>query len=469
MKFAFPALVAVIMPLAFLVAGQLRKPLLILCVLGLQADYFWFAGDLGDPAWVGSSGSSVIFVGFSSVACLAYLVHDRLMSFGPDRSRFEWARASVTVPTVLMALTAAATIFYSPERLRAIYSLQVPFNLYLFFLVGLNASRSREDFQLVVKCLMAVLLMQSVIYFIQNAVGIGFNLRGELITRGATQFEVQRHGGTVGTTPSVFASFILPLLFIAISRFFLTRDRRERRRMMLLSGIGTFALLLTVTRAAYVGFALGMLWMIVLIARRRGSTSRVGAFIAVTCLAIAILWPVMSMRTGERNVRSAYDTRKALMQTAWRVIEDNPVLGVGAGAYAFVFRQYLTPDVEREWVYVVHNVYLLRWAETGILGILSLLALWLLGLRDAWRATRSADPGTAALAVGWSAGLVALMWEMWWDMNLGFQPEAVVWFLLGMIQAAIRNAPVAAPAARRRLAPPPFGFSRAGTASWQPR
>jgi O-antigen ligase len=126
------------------------------------------------------------------------------------------------------------------------------------------------------------------------------------------------------------------------------------------------------------------------------------------------------------------------MQMAWRVISDSPILGVGAGAYAFVFRQYLTPGLRQNWLFVVHNEYLLRWAETGIIGLSSLLAFWLGAFRVAMRASHASDRTTIALGVGCSAAVIALMWEMWWDITLGFQTEALMCFLLGLLCAAIR-------------------------------
>jgi O-antigen ligase len=439
MKFVFPALVSLIMPFAFAFTGQIRKPLLVLCVLSLQADYVWILGDAGS-SWVGSSGPSRPFVAFGSVACIAYLLYDRLFAQYPERSRFMWGKAAVTVPFLLMTLATALTIFYTPERMVAVYALQVPLNHYLFFLVGLNASRSREDFAVVLKCLMIVLATQSLVYFVQNGLGVGFNLRGEMITRGATQFEVQSHGGTVGTAPAAFASFILPLLFIGVSRFLFTRSRRDRRHMFILGGMGLVALLITVTRAAWVGFAIGSLWMSALAARRGAVKTRLGALVAGGCLAIALAWPLMALRVESGGLTGALDARTTLMSTAWRIIEDSPVLGVGAGAYGFVFREYLTRESTGDWQFIVHNVYLLTWAETGVLGLVALLSFWFLGFRDAMRATRAANPTTVAIGVGWSAAILALMWEMWWDMSLGHQGESLVWFLRGMIIVAPRVA-----------------------------
>lgn len=120
---------------------------------------------------------------------------------------------------------------------------------------------------------------------------------------------------------------------------------------------------------------------------------------------------------------------------AWNVIQAHPILGVGAGAYSFVFRQYQPYELlEKEvWVYIVHNVYLLRWAEAGILGLLSLLWFFMAGFRKTLVCTRIHDENQAALALGCSAGIVALLWEMMWDLSLGFSANAMIWFLFGLL------------------------------------
>ena len=208
--------------------------------------------------------------------------------------------------------------------------------------------------------------------------------------------------------------------------------------MAIVSLLGMVAVLLTFTRAAWVGLALGSAWVMLLAARRGARTRHIAVIVTAACLAVAIMWPILALRADSNQTSAAFDERLALMQMAWRVISDNPVFGVGAGAYAFVFRQYLTPGLRQNWLFVVHNEYLLRWAETGLLGLLALLAFWLGAFRVAMRASRASDRTTTALGVGCSAGVIVLVWEMWWDITLGFQTEALVCFLLGLLFASMK-------------------------------
>ena len=155
----------------------------------------------------------------------------------------------------------------------------------------------------------------------------------------------------------------------------------------------------------------------------------------LTALVVALA-PKILARVGEDH-GAAFDERWALIQMALRVIEAHPFLGVGAGAYPYVFRDYLTPELADKWLYVVHNVYVLRAAETGLPGV----AAWLALLAAAFRLAspgRMLHPAARRLALGCRAGLLALGWEMLWDMSLGPAATSLLWFLCGLMLAAAR-------------------------------
>ena len=77
------------------------------------------------------------------------------------------------------------------------------------------------------------------------------------------------------------------------------------------------------------------------------------------------------------------------MKPALRMIASNPVLGVGPGVYGYVLGRYSYGWTG--WIYIVHNDYLLVWAERGVIGFLAFL-LW---VRAALRVTRRASSPVA--------------------------------------------------------------------------
>jgi O-antigen ligase len=284
-----------------------------------------------------------------------------------------------------------------------------------------------------VRLLLLTLAVQSVIYAVQSTLGVSFTLEGDVIA----QDVVPRPGGTVSTNPAGFASFIMPLLLIAVAR--LTDRERQDGTLWLLAviGLGLAAIGLTYTRVAWAGLAGALVWLFVA-ARARGklrpSTARwviIGAVVAgVAC------WPLMAMRLAESPNSEAYEERAGLMRIALEVVAAHPLTGIGTGAYSQRFKDYLPGDLPDQWLYTVHNEYLLRAAEVGVVGGVAFVALLVAGFGVTRRLIRAPDLTLRTLGLGCSAGLLALAWQMYWVPWRGFEYNAMLWFLLGVCDAA---------------------------------
>ncbi len=426
-------------------SGSIKKPIFVLFVIGLQIYAALYLGD--DDAYlkksVGQSGPGGFVIYFVSIPAFCLLVLHALERVVKNGLRpIVWGKA-IGYPALLLMLTTGMTVLYSPERWRVIFYLFELAQFYIVFLAVVNLVASRRDVDRVIRLLMVILCMQCLVYYAQTALGLTFTLTGEVIKSDGW---LGRHGGTVATRPAPFASFIMPLLHIAISRYFIVSSRGTRFWMGLLAAMGGVALVLTFTRAAWAGFTLGFVWLIVLGLRRRLiRLRRLGFLVVVLLLVVAVMLPQISGRMAADH-ESDYDERFRLIEMSWYVIRDNLIFGVGAGAYNFVFRDYLPPELREKgvWVYIVHNVYLLRWAETGFLGLLSLVLFYVAGFRQALAGTRLRDENLAALSLGCSAGIVSLAWEMMWDVTLGFSASALVWFLFGLL-FVVRQIGFAAP------------------------
>jgi O-antigen ligase len=57
--------------------------------------------------------------------------------------------------------------------------------------------------------------------------------------------------------------------------------------------------------------------------------------------------------------RGSAESRIPLMNLALRIIEDHPVLGLGANNFTVVMDQYLSAEFRRGFLFAVHNKYLL--------------------------------------------------------------------------------------------------------------
>lgn len=91
--------------------------------------------------------------------------------------------------------------------------------------------------------------------------------------------------------------------------------------------------------------------------------------------------------------------RLAHWQAAVRMANDNPWLGVGAGNYEVAYENYRLINWEEPLGHA-HNYYLNVLAETGMIGTVAYISLWVSIYVLTWRARRHPDGIARSLAIG---------------------------------------------------------------------
>ena len=110
----------------------------------------------------------------------------------------------------------------------------------------------------------------------------------------------------------------------------------------------------------------------------------------------------------QRFVASPYgEARLPLVATALSMIKDNLIFGVGPNNYVFMIAQYVPPRWRGAWSYTVHNEYLLRIAETGILAASLYYAMIILAIMKFAGSTRSQDRLVYSVSAGLFSALIA--------------------------------------------------------------
>ncbi len=150
--------------------------------------------------------------------------------------------------------------------------------------------------------------------------------------------------------------------------------------------LGVLASVLVVTtlrsrRTFWLSLAVAGLLALVLVARGGLSTGVVGARLADVQQYLGG-FDVRTIEVNDDNF--AVVERVAHWDAARQMIERAPWLGIGAGNYAVVYPQVALPRWQDPLGHA-HNIYLHTWAETGLVGLLSYLLLWLVALWQAWR------------------------------------------------------------------------------------
>lgn len=209
--------------------------------------------------------------------------------------------------------------------------------------------------------------------------------------------------------PEYFGGYMAPLAVLAFSRMFRIGSGLVRRAAwFLLMLVFLFALLLSGTRGAFMGFALGSATVVLAQFRFLGSGSRrrLGLLLAAICVAGLAVVTVFSTpnRLNRRNMHLAqrfvqlFDLNSASVRErilfsaiSGRMIAAHPVFGSGPGTYRLEFYpgaerldqlderagvQAMIADLQSRVAEHAHNDYLEIWCETGTVGIASLLLLF---------------------------------------------------------------------------------------------
>jgi O-antigen ligase len=341
----------------------------------------------------------------------------------------------LATPIAILLVTTVLAGVFTTERFASLNRLVFELGLVAIWVLGVNLVRSADDVRRLVALLSITLIVQSLVYMVQSSLGMTFTLTGYVIE---ADDRLPRPGGTVSTNPAGFASYIVPILMVNIAALLSARGPRRWRTWTCVA-LGLVALVLTFTRAAWGGFALALACTVAL-GRRTGQirTRAVVCVVVIGALAVAALSPMIALRLQE-SVADAYSERAGLMRIAIDVITTHPLVGIGPGAYEHRFKEFVSEDLRDQWLYTVHNEYLLRAAEAGVVAGIAYVWLLLRGFRQSVRvASRATDSDVRAMALGWTGGLIALAWQMYWVPWRGFAYNSILWLMLGIIEGADR-------------------------------
>jgi O-antigen ligase len=200
-------------------------------------------------------------------------------------------------------------------------------------------------------------------------------------------------------------------------------------------GLGSVALVMTFSRGGWLALALSLTVICGFVWKQRGFSLKAPITVIVI---LALLYIPFHGVISERlfgDDRGSAESRIPLMNLAFRIIEDNPLLGVGANNFTVVMDRYLTSEFREGFLFAVHNKYLLVLAETGIAGLLALLAFMIGTVRKGWQCWKVNDNLLSPLALGFAGGIIGHMLHMTVDVFRGRPTQQLIWVIAGLVTA----------------------------------
>ena len=246
-----------------------------------------------------------------------------------------------------------------------------------------------------------------------------------------------RIGGTIGV-PNVAGAYLSVMLAAAAGVLFTDMGKIYQWLSAAVLGSGGVALIFTYSRGAWIALVFAIIVLCFVVWRQRGTSLKVPiAILAVLTLLYVPFGSSISARLFGDDQGSA-NSRIPLDRLAFRMIGDNLLLGVGANNFTVAMDQYATSEFRREWLWAVHNKYLLILAETGIGGLLAYLAFLLSTLRRGWQCWRLGDSQFAPLALGFVAGIAGHMVHQSVDLFRDRPLQQLLWLSAGLLFAMHR-------------------------------
>lgn len=394
------------------------------------------------------------YLGFViTLPVIAALVIWTLRGFSGLGDALQDQRRFFLLGLALFTLWALCSVVWSRFRDQSLTAVGQFVLVFLFTLTVTCLNTPRRG---LIGALGAGLIWQGVIVIVQFLRGqpVGLQIIGEFEIRpggaglSVVMAEAERLMRPYGLTihPNVIGGYLAVGLLALSSWLVMDLIRRWQGAMRLVTlAVGLWAICFTFSRSAW-GALIGGLGVVIAASFRRGAdriniqrvsaAALMGAAVfAGFVIAYGDFILARTTLTGDETELRSVAEREVFYQIAGKVIADQPIRGVGMGAFAWESWKYLvrTPNPSLR-PQNVHNVPLLVTAELGLVG----LGLWLFalisGFWSAWRTTF--DPSRVGLMAG-SLSLFAVG-------LLDFYPHAIFHFALlswGCLGLALQRVP----------------------------
>ena len=250
--------------------------------------------------------------------------------------------------------------------------------------------------------------------------------------------------GSGSVDPNELASVLI--IGIAFAGAIAVMGRRSPALRVIAIGGATLcfaAIGLTVSRGGLLALAVAFIAAIVFAGRWRGIVAVVGVVVALSGYYYYTVFapPEARERLEQANLGDAriLDGRTTLWQVGWRVVEDKPVSGVGAGNFEISAKHYLLEpgnlprsDQIIDTPKVVHNTFLQFLTELGVIGLSLFLFAVFCALAAAARAARIfRDAGEVEFEALARATLVGLIGFLCASFFISQELSKHLWFLIG--------------------------------------
>jgi O-antigen ligase len=256
-----------------------------------------------------------------------------------------------------------------------------------------------------------------------------------------------RIGGLIGH-PNAFALYLTITLPLCLYMF--VHEKRPHHRIFYITLLisGTLMIIATQSRGAWAACFLGfaMVSVIFLIRAKRYKINRLvimSCILIITGILASLSYKVINKRIMLDDKKSAA-SRIPMMIDSLNMIKHNPLIGVGINNYTLAIPSYDVTGIHHIWRdTVVHNLFLLVAAESGIFSSICFIVIWMAVMMIVAKIIGRPRKEQFVLGLSFLFSITSFLVISMVDPNYRFYPavQRQLWFVVGLILAAYRLFP----------------------------
>lgn len=343
------------------------------------------------------------------------------------------SKEAVDIPIIIYALLILISTITSIDPSGSFRDLAIHFTAIGFVLVVINNIQTKEDFNILVTFLVIAATLVALYGLYQYKVGVEME---DKWVDAVNNPDVKTRVYSVFGNPNILAEYLIMIIPISAALFWYSKKIHKKAIFLITSLILTIALVLTLSRGGWVGFAFGIFIFIILIEKKLLLALIPIALLGIYFLPQSIINRILTIgNLGDSS--NAYRIR--LWKITLEIIRDNWLVGVGFGYIPFktTFETYIRTMP----AYHSHNTYLQTMGEMGILGlIVFVMFIFVLYKYAIKRLMKDEDRYIRTMAGGVLAGLSALLAHGAVESVL-YLPKIIItfWTLVALILALMRT------------------------------
>ncbi len=422
------SLAAIIFPFIVMIIGNMRRLLLaaILLDISFQMDVYLFYRE-DTVQFGGTIGGLLVSVTTIALTILYALWLAERLAKPPEPQSRPLFRTSL--PLGLYLAFGLLSMLVAQDIQLSIFQIFFLGQMYLLYIYIVGTVQSREDIVFIITILLIGLILESLLM-------IGLRVIGHSIEIGNIRavIEGNRVSGTL-TAPNIASSYLSLTLAPAMGIVLTKLEQKYKWLAVIAFGLGVIALFLTLSRGGWGTLVLSVTVLCLLAWHRGWLPQTIPIVIVIVAILVAFLFQQALMDRVFGDDGGSAHSRIPLMKIAFRIISDNPLLGVGINNYAIAMKPYLILESTVVWLFAVHNKYLLTWAEIGTGGVIAYIWFLLATIRRGWQCWTFGDRLLSPLALGFAAAIIGQMMHMNVDIFKARPQVQLLWLIAGLITA----------------------------------